>query len=147
AFFPHPGGNSSRVTSLTLLVVSAMLATGMAISYYGNESINYIGHDELATIDQLYQLAPSGSLVISQTSDPPVLHRLYEQLAYDHLLALLEEDAIAEDDRQLIWLARLNDLEALAERLRRSEQQEVCLLVARSQTAHVRLFGSLPSID
>ena len=137
-FFPGPAGSLRRGGSLALFAVTCVMASGMAISYYGNESINFISAKEFTTLEHLYAAAPSGSLVVTPTRNAPIRHARYAEFDYAHL----DELAFASELEPAT--ASADELAAL---LTSKERPAAYLLITRSQIAATRLFGVLPEVD
>lgn len=136
ALVPKLRAVPARGSAVALSACTLLLAGGMAFAYYGNESMNYVDAAEVAALDTLYDIAPSGATVVAQTDNAPIRHRRYEQFDYAHLQALLERgDPLTADASTA--LSVLDELPA----------EHVYVLLSRSQEANAQLFGRLPGVD
>lgn len=76
--YPSPApGSSWHATAMTVLLSCTMLV-GLLFAYYGKERMNYFTQNEIDAAEYIYQNAPAGSVVVSETWDYPALFHNYE---------------------------------------------------------------------
>jgi hypothetical protein len=142
-FFPEARRGRGPATPILIAGASAAMAGGMALAYYGNESMNYVAPDEVRALERLYEVAPADALVVTMTANGPIRHARYDELAYVRLAALApfsEAESLPPD-------AATELADALRSRLRREERADGFVVFLRSERANARLFGELPGID
>lgn len=136
---PRPGRPLGVRRGITMLLVTSIIAGGTLIAYYGNESMNYIGGDELEVLQELVDVAPEGALVVTQTDNAPIRHARYQEFGYIDLPRVVAGNGLEPS---------LSSPFALHSALTQVEPNApVYLLFTRSQTGNARLFGTLPDVD
>jgi hypothetical protein len=141
--FPDPASGRRWTAPVAVALLSAVLMTGMTIGYYGNEDMNHVTVGELEVLDALYASAPTGSLVVTATTNPPTRMTRYTDLAYQDLASLAPfDDGARATAASVAALARRLDQE-----LASGAVPAAYVLVTRSEVATARLFGVLPDVD
>jgi hypothetical protein len=81
---PRPTGTARRkaVRWLVGLGVVSVLTASFFVSYDGKEQMNYMPPTEVAAMERLYALAPSGSLMIAATDNTPWAFAHYADYQY-----------------------------------------------------------------
>jgi hypothetical protein len=89
-FFPVPTISPSVPATRGLAVFLAVLVLLLMVTKHGNERAEYISADEVAGVDQLYSMAPAGSLLASANGSTPLRRdERIEQYDYAWLQGLL----------------------------------------------------------
>ncbi|WP_326824812.1 glycosyltransferase [Streptosporangium sp. NBC_01756] len=70
------------VRVLVLPLVFLLMVTGFFFGNYGKEQTNYFTADEVRLVQQLYRVAPTGSVIVAPTFFLPGAYDYYER--YDH---------------------------------------------------------------
>jgi len=73
--------------SLGLLLVGAVLATGTVVSRYGNDGMESFNDDEIAVVNRLYSVAPTGAILIEAVHSTPWRFQHYADYDYRTLVA------------------------------------------------------------
>jgi O-antigen/teichoic acid export membrane protein len=94
---PARGQGRAWRTTGTVLAVSAMLLGGFLFARHGNERIYLFTHDEVATVERLYEVADPGSLLVSASSYLPWRYRDYA--TYDYASLSTHLPPVAGSDR------------------------------------------------
>lgn len=136
---PRQGRPLRTARGLFMLAVTTVIAAGTLVAYYGNESMNYIDEQELLVLQKLYEVAPRGAYVVTQTDNAPIRHLRYEEFHYLVLPRIVAEAGI---DAHLDSLPELRT--ALTEA---GPNGPLYLLFTRSQTKNAQLFGTLPEVE
>ena len=136
---PRPGSPLSLVRGVALVLVTGVIAAGTLVSYFGNESMNYVDGEELQVLQILLDEAPEGALVVTQTDNAPIRHARYQEFQYVDLPRVV---ANSELDPSLSSPFGLHAQLAGGE-----PGGPVYLLFTRSQAGNARLFGTLPRVE
>lgn len=134
ALFPRPDIGRSWRGALLLVVSSLLLLSGLCITYYGQEKMNYFAPDEVAAVRYFDRTAPAGSLLIEGSSNSPIPFELYERFTY---LAITDQT-----DKQRLSVTR-HPVRVLRRWMRGYPAAYV--LITRAQKAEARIMGDLPS--
>jgi GT2 family glycosyltransferase len=135
ALFPSPSKGRSRWTSLTATVIAAILLSGFCYSYYGKEQINYFSPDEVAAGKWVYSHAPTGSLLVSATSNWPYSFQHFEDYQYDWF---------ALDSASLRRQVMSDPVSELATIMSPARHNRAYVIFTPSQSAEVAGLGLLP---
>ncbi|MFL5654294.1 MAG: hypothetical protein ACJ8CB_08970 [Ktedonobacteraceae bacterium] len=84
---------SIRGTSLWMTIavalVSILLLGGFLFTRYGNENLDYMTYNEVASVHYLYSIAPPNSLLIEGAHDTPWQSQDYEKYSFEVLTDVL----------------------------------------------------------
>jgi hypothetical protein len=116
-----------NTTAVSLACVVMLL--GFLVTRFGNERQDYYTPAEVQASEQLYQMAPAGSLLVWAPT-PPVRYREVEKYTY-YELGPNELDA--------------HDLGSLENRLRRLHGSQTLVLITRAEKAYSDMSSGLPS--
>lgn len=133
AFFPSARAGRSWITAAVASTVAGVLLCGFLFAYYGKERMNYFPPREVATMENLYATAPSGSLLIGATDNLPFPAYNYREYAYE---------MYASDQPGLAKKIEQHPVETLAGIM--STYRHAYLITSVSQSADVEMNGSLP---
>ncbi len=128
------GGSSESSPTAARACLAALLTfvlvSGFMFSRYGNQTIDYFTSEEVAAVSHLYEMAPTGSLLLAADANLPWKHKHYGSYEYRTLdkyrLSFSSETALAES------LARI---------LESGDGPEAFFILTRSQKEAVRLLG------
>ena len=73
--------------AIGLLLMGAVLATSTVVSRYGNDSMESFNNDEIAVVNRLYSMAPTGSILIEAVRNTPWRFQHYADYDYRALVA------------------------------------------------------------
>lgn len=122
------GGTTSMATFATVSVLGLALMSGLVLTRYGNERLEHFTSGEIAAVDELYRIAPEGSLLFALTPNLPWKNQRYERYRYKPY-----GDDATFGDPDLI----LNEM--------RLYEGDVFLILTRSQQAYVEMIlGAKP---
>jgi hypothetical protein len=125
-----PGDKRGLPTPALAGVLTVVLGAFL-VSRYGNERMDQFTSQELAAVDQLYEIVPPGGLLLAASGNLPWKDRAYE--GYDYLTA--------------VQLARTTPapqiVDAVEDAMRRRPAS--ALIVTRAQRASIELLGTLPA--
>lgn len=79
---PAPPRHAGTGQALAVVAMTALFLPGFLLAYYGKDQQNYFTPEEIAVADQVYGLAPPGSLLIEGTTNYPHSFRHYEHFRY-----------------------------------------------------------------
>ena len=82
SFVPRKTEILSRVMAVAVFVVTIGLVGSFMLTRYGNERIESYTHGEVAAVDELYAIAPKGSLLTGVIGNLPWKTTLYEGYRY-----------------------------------------------------------------
>jgi hypothetical protein len=115
-------------TFVTVSVLGLALMSGLVLTRYGNERLEHFTSGEIAAVDELYRIAPEGSLLFALTPNLPWKNQRYEQYRYKPY----GDDATFGDADLILNEMRLHD-------------GDVFLILTRSQQAYVEMIlGAKP---
>jgi hypothetical protein len=128
AILPAPGW----LTSGALAAVGLVLVGGFLFTRYGNEKADLFTTGEVKAVNQLYAVAPKGSVLLAGSTNVPWKQRHYADYRYQLL------------SRQLRFRARptSGQLAATIARYMRGTKTPSFLLITRSQRIYDRLLGA-----
>ncbi len=128
---------SSVKTFLMPLAVVALVAfstTGFLIARYGNQRIDSFTAAELTAVNELYDVAPPGSLLLAGIEVLPWKHREYDTYKYRSI-----------DDLDGVRSGQVTPFVAAESALRTAD--DGYFIVSRAQFAYEDAFGSLPDAE
>ena len=133
AAFPAPDRGRSWFTTAALAVGLVVMTAGFLVARYGNERINQFTHAEVAAVDELYDRAPPGSLIVAGSGNLPWRSRAYAEMDYSTLLRVEQDRGRAEP--------RLEDLLSVVQ-----QRRDGCafVIISRAELAYVDLLGVWP---
>lgn len=131
-----PDSSKHRVSrarvGLTALA-SVVLLFGFVVARYGNQTIDRFSSAEVEAVDELYKLAPRGSLLLAVDGNIPWKHRNYEAYEYK----TFEEHNLPFSSREELALA-------VAEILEPKARTGAYLIITKGQKETVSLLGIPP---
>jgi hypothetical protein len=133
AIFRGRSGRPSWVTTVTLLAIGLVLGGTTVVSRYGNDAMENFSQPEIALTQQLYQVAPTGSVVIEAVHNTAWQYEHYADYKYVALL-----DAKARPDATPLTCAHVDTF---------AHHNTVWLLVTQSQVEAADLLGIGPAGD
>ena len=124
----RPAGATSLATIAVVSILGFALMSGLMVTRYGNERLEYFTPGEVAAVSELYRMAPEGSLFYALTPNLPWKNTRYEQYRYKP----------SGDD------ASFGDLQRVISDMSLYEGN-VYLILTRSQQAYVEMIlGAKP---
>jgi hypothetical protein len=78
----RPASATSVATIVVVSVLGFALMSGLMLTRYGNERLEYFTAGEVAAVSELYRMAPEGSLFYALTPNLPWKNTRYEQYRY-----------------------------------------------------------------
>ena len=133
-FYPSLTSRSSWATTGLATLVSLSVLGSFLFARYGNEKVNQFTEQELQVVDQLYNVAPKGALLVAGSVNVPWRSQGYNDYRY------LTLTKVAADEGQS--LPRLADLLAA---MRRPREGCAFLILSRSQKTYTDLLGIWPA--
>jgi hypothetical protein len=134
-FVPPARAPMTRPAMVVLAVVALGLMVVFPFTRYGNERAEYFSPDEVAGVQQLYRLAPVGSVLVAGSEVLPWRYTRYTD--YDYRGLTSERSSVDLDVRDPAVLA-----ETVVERLRPPAGRQSFLIITRSMKAQAELFGT-----
>ena len=134
-FFPTPAPallQSRRWLKLAVVAANVLLLTGFLFTRYGNERTDYMTYQEVAGVQQLYHLAPSGSLLLSVWDDTAWQSQDYEKYTCRSLADQLPQ-AVATQN-----------VAALTQYINQQAYLHTYLIITRGQKAQASALADLP---
>ncbi len=126
-------GRRPSPPSVLLTVIAVVFASGIAFTFlvvrYGNERTDLMTASEVAAVQELYRIAPEGSLLVAASNNLPWKFEKVEQ--YDYVPVV---------DEVLI-----GDVNAIASIMRDPKYAHSYLILTRSQGTYAEVFTGLPS--
>jgi hypothetical protein len=122
---PTPPG---ALLSAATVAVTLVIAFGFLVVRYGNERTDVMTESEVATIQELYRIAPAGSLLVAASNNLPWKFEKFEQ--YDYV-PVFDEGLIG-------------DLGAIANIMADPKYPHAYLILTRSQGTYAEVFTGLP---
>lgn len=136
---PGPGERLRAGRGMALFGVTAVIAAGTLLAYYGNESMNYVDEHELLVLEELLEVAPEGALVVTQTNNAPIRHARYQEFQYVDLPRIVAGNGLDPS------LSSPTALHAAITAVQ--PEAPAYLLFTRSQQRNADLFGTLPEVQ
>jgi hypothetical protein len=125
-------GRAERVRhAVPVAAAIVLLLAGFMISRYGNERMDMTTTAEVQGMQQLYQIAPQGALLVAVSDNAFWKFTGYELYHYAIVNAA----------------ARIGDVPAIVDRMRQVPDRPSFLVVSRSQLAALELQSGLTSLD
>lgn len=125
-------GRRPSPPSVLLTGVAVVFAIGVAFTFlvvrYGNERTDLMTSTEVAAVQELYRIAPEGSLLVAASNNLPWKFEKVEQ--YDYVPVV---------DEVLI-----GDVDAIASIMRDPKYAHSYLILTRSQGTYAEVFTGLP---
>ena len=136
-------GVSSWLRTGVMTALSVVLVGALVITRYGNERMDWMAPEDVATVEQLYRIAPQQSRVVAVTNNLPWKAEGYA--TYDWAIVAGPDVAAALDVDEIELVMRERPKSA-TRNTRRPEADEVgaYLIVTRSQRAFAELFAGIP---
>jgi hypothetical protein len=82
ALLPRRRDELSKLVGVIVVVTSVALVAPFMVARYGNERIESFRPGEVAAVEQLYRIAPKGSMLVSVDGDVPWKTIRYEEYRY-----------------------------------------------------------------
>jgi hypothetical protein len=127
----RPQGRSWAAVALSCLV----LMGGFYFTRYGNERLDQFTTSEVAAVQELYQMAPPGSLLLAGAENLPWKSERYEAYTYRNLKNLTADSSAV--DAQAAAELVLDEMKA-------HRKKGAYFIVTRSQRNYVNALGILP---
>jgi hypothetical protein len=124
-------GTSPWMT-IVVALVSIIFLGGFLFTRYGNENIDYMTFNELASVHYLYSIAPTNSLLIEAAHDTPWQSQDYEKYSFEVLTDVLP-DAVTT-----------NNVNAIVQFIEGEQHPVAYVVFTRSQKATAYSFAGLP---
>jgi hypothetical protein len=136
-------GTSSWIRTGVMAVLSVVLVGGLVITRYGNERMDWMSPEDVATVEQLYRIAPEQSRLVSVTNNLPWKAQGYA--TYEWAI-VAGPDVVAALDVAEIERVMRERPKSRTRNARRPEVDEAraYLVVTRSQRAFAELFAGIP---
>jgi hypothetical protein len=135
ALFVHANREPWQQAAIVTLL-SAGLAAAFFVARYGNERRDFFTSNEVTAVEQLYQVAPAGSLLFVASDDLPWKYTRYDQYKY-RVLSRLPEWTYLGGERPNVRAA----VPAIARVMRGHGHTRGYLILTRSQSANLELYG------
>lgn len=129
AVYGRPAQLPSRLRTCAVIGVCAAVTMGFFATRYGNERMDVMTTSEVEGIQQLYKIAPPGSLLTAPSGDLPWRSQAFE--LYDYVT---QTDAIL-----------LGTPADLAELMRAANRPRAYLVLTASEEAEAELFSGISS--
>jgi hypothetical protein len=129
AVYGRPGRLPSRLRTCAVVVFCAVVIVGFLTTRYGNERMDVMTKSEVEGVQQIYRIAPPGSLLIAPNGDLPWRAQGFE--TYDYTT---QSDAV--------FLGTPSDLADLMRSVGRSHSY---LVLTASEEAEAEMFSGIPS--
>lgn len=127
AFRPRRGRMSARA-SVLLAACLVALVIALPVARYGNERADRMSRLELTAVEQLYEIAQPGSLLVTGNYNSPLRHQATELYRY----------------RSIGPLIYSHDLDGIIRWMIFTQAPDSYLLLTRSMQATAEMFGGLP---
>jgi hypothetical protein len=124
---PHP--IPSKLVTCGVIGVCVAITAGFLTTRYGNERMDIMTTSEVLGAQEVYRIAPLGSLLVSTSGDLPWRAQAFEQYTY-----------ISVGDAVLI--GEPGDLAAV---MRAADRPNSYLVLTASSEAEAELFSGIPS--
>ena len=121
---PTPPG---RLMTGAIIAAALVIASAFLVVRYGNERADVMSASEVATVKELYQIAPPGSLLVAATNNLPWKFAKFEQ--YDYV-------PIAGE-------SLIGDVGAIADIMRDPKYTHSYLILTRSEGTYGEVFTGL----
>ena len=82
AFLPRGGERPGAATVAAIGVAAVVLMAGFMLTRYGNERLETFSRDEVAAVDELYRIAPPGSMLVGISGNMPWKATRYDEYRY-----------------------------------------------------------------
>lgn len=138
--YPAAPTKVSWVTGISVLTVSALLVSLLLYTYFGNERVNHMDRGEVEALEQLYDRAPRGSLILTGSSNSPTRFVNYTRFVH---LQLTDIPAFWAGQRWEYQDVPLNDyqLGVLRDFMANQAYSKAYLLISRSQKRYVSAYN------
>jgi hypothetical protein len=133
-FYPSLTSKSSWGTTAAATAVCLAILGTFLFARFGNEKVNQFTDQELQVVDQLYEIAPKGALLVAGSVNVPWRSQGYNDYRYLTLTSLASEQGQP--------LPRLRDLLAA---MRRPRAGCAFVIFSRSQRTYTDLLGIWPA--
>jgi hypothetical protein len=127
--YGRPGGVPSKLRTCGAIGVCAAITVGFLITRYGNERMDIMTTAEVQGIQELYRIAPPGSLLVAPSGNLPWRAQAFEQYTY---LGLADTILIGEPGD-------------LATVMRKADRPNSYLILTSSIEAEAELFSGIQS--
>jgi hypothetical protein len=126
--YGRPSGRPSRLMTVAAFGVAAVVAFGFLVTRYGNERTDAFTATEVEGVQQLYAMAPRGSLLVAADNDLPWKFQDFER--YDYVPVV---------DEVLV-----GDVNAIANVMANDKYPATFLILTRSQGDYAEAFAGFP---
>ena len=123
----HPGP-PRRLASVATVAFGCLVALAFLVVRYGNERIDLMTSSEVAAVQELYRVAPPGSLLVAASNNLPWKFEKFEQYEY---VPVVDEVLIG-------------DVGAIADIMSNPKFEHSYLILTTSQGAYAEVFTGLP---
>lgn len=121
-------GPPQALVSVATVALTCVIAFGFLVVRYGNERTDLMTSTEVAAVEELYRIAPPGSLLVAASTNLPWKFEKFEQYEY-----------VPIGDEILI-----GDLGAIAEVMSDPKYDHSYLILTKSEGAYAEVFTGLP---
>jgi hypothetical protein len=125
--YGRPRAIPSTLQTCGVVAACAAIAVGFLVTRYGNERMDVMTTSEVQGVQEVYKIAPPGSLLVSTDGDLPWRFQAFEQYEY-----VSQTDAIL--------LGTPHDLAIL---MRQEDRPRAYLILTASEQAAAELFSGL----
>jgi hypothetical protein len=126
--YGRPRALPSKLRTCGVIAACAAITLGFLVTRYGNERMDIMTTSEVQGVQELYKIAPTGSLLVSTDGDLPWRAQAFEQYQY-----LSETDGILA--------CKPRDLASL---MRTEGRPNSYLILTASEEAEAELFTGIP---
>jgi hypothetical protein len=125
-----------RMQAVAFPLALLALLSGFVLGYYGKERMNYFSPSEVAASQELFRMAPPGSVIVAATAAYPGIYTNYEQyttLVWLPGLTAQQRDVVAADP-----------LHAVVSEMGNPHGRPTYFILTRAQEAEIEISGLLP---
>ncbi len=132
--YPDPSAGSKVLAPVITAALSMLLLVGLLFADDGDEQMNYVTHYEVEGVQQLYQTAEPGALILALNDNAPLLLEGYER--YTHVWLVYRLDLKSQN-------YRLPEVSTIAQLMRDPKYRHAYLVITRSQIQFAGLLWGL----
>ena len=130
AFLPRGVERPGAATVAAIGVAAVVLMAGFMLTRYGNERLETFSQDEVAAVDELYRIAPSGSLLVGVSGNMPWKATRYDEY---HYRPIGDETFYGKPDELLATMAE--------------HPVDSYLIITRAQAALSEMILGVPAVE
>jgi hypothetical protein len=127
--YGRPGGLPSLLRTALIVAGSSVVVLGFFVTRYGNERSDVMTPSEMQAVEEIYRIAPSGSLLVSADTNLP-----WRFQAFEGYVCLPETDILL-----------VSNVQTLATKLRARANPNTFVVLAASEQAYAEMFFGLPN--